>query len=108
MKNNKIFNKKILKDNLKGKEDYLNLNEVTILYLLSIIKDEYNAEINYDINNFPLEIIKENNILTLINTKNNFVLIISKEEIITDAKIINKYLFHELKDRIITILNGGL
>lgn len=106
--NNKLFNKKILKDNLKGKADNINLNEVTILYFLSLIKEKYNAEINYDLDCFPLDNIKEMNILTLINTKNHYSLILSKDNIITDSKIVEKYLFHELKEKVVNILNGGL
>ena len=103
-----IFNKKILKENLKDRKEDLNLNEVTFLYLLSFIKEELNGDINYSLNTFPFDLIKENNILTLIKNKNNYVLVISKENINASEAIVKTYLFHELKERIVNIINGGL
>ena len=103
-----IFNKKILKENLKDRKEDLNLNEVTFLYLLSFIKEELNGDINYSLNTFPFDLIKENNILTLIKNKNNYVLVISKENINASEEIVKTYLFHELKERIVNIINGGL
>ena len=103
-----IFNKKILKENLKDRKEDLNLNEVTFLYLLSFIKEELNEDINYSLNAFPFDLIKENNILTLIKNKNNYVLVISKENINASEEIVKTYLFHELKERIVNIINGGL
>lgn len=103
-----IFNKKILKENLKDRKEDLNLNEVTFLYLLSFIKEELNGDINYSLNTFPFDLIKENNILTLIKNKNNYVLVISKENINASEEIVKTYLFHELKEKIVNIINGGL
>lgn len=103
-----IFNKKILKENLKDRKDDLNLNEVTFLYLMSKIKDELNGDINYSLNSFPFELIKENNVLSLIKTKNNYTLVISKENINASEEIVNTYLFHELKEKVVNIINGGL
>ena len=103
-----IFNKKILKENLKDRKEDLNLNEVTFLYLLSFIKEELNGDINYSLSTFPFDLIKENNILTLIKNKNNYVLVISKENINASEEIVKTYLFHELKERIVNIINGGL
>jgi DNA-binding transcriptional MerR regulator len=108
LSNFNIFNKKILKENLKDREEELNLNEVTFLYLLSFIKDELNGDINYSLKTFPFELIKENNILTLIKNKNNYVLVISKENINASEEIVKTYLFHELKEKIVNIINGGL
>ena len=103
-----IFMKKILKENLKDRKEDLNLNEVTFLYLLSFIKEELNGDINYSLNTFPFDLIKENNILTLIKNKNNYVLVISKENINASEEIVKTYLFHELKEKIVNIINGGL
>ena len=108
LSNFNIFNKKILKENLKDRKEDLNLNEVTFLYLLSFIKDELNGDINYSLKTFPFELIKENNILTLIKNKNNYVLVISKENINASEEIVKTYLFHELKEKIVNIINGGL
>ena len=102
-----IFNKKILKDNLKDRKEDLNLNEVTFLYLLSFIKDDLKGDINYSLDTFPFELIKENNILTLIKNKNNYILVISKDNINSSEEIINTYLFHKLKEKIVNIINNG-
>ena len=107
LSNFNIFNKKILKENLKDKE-YLNINELSLLYLLSILKDEFNVDVNYNLSNFPFDKIKENNIITLIKNKNNYVLVISKENINASEEIVKTYLFHELKEKIVNIINGGL
>ena len=64
-------------------------------------------EVNYNLLNFPFDKIKENNIITLIKNKNNYTLVISKENIYSSDEIINTYLFHELIDKVITLLNGG-
>ena len=45
--------------------------------------------------------------MTLIKNKNNYTLVISKENIYSSDEIINTYLFHELIDKVITLLNGG-
>ena len=72
-----------------------------------MLKDELNVEVNYNLLNFPFDKIKENNIITLIKNKNNYTLVISKENIYSSDEIINTYLFHELIDKVITLLNGG-
>ena len=58
--------------------------------------------------NYLLDNIKEANTLTLINMRHQYILVVSKEEIITDGKIVGKFLFHELKEKVVQILNGGL
>ena len=104
-----FLNKKIIKENTKNLKDkeYLNINELSLLYLLSMLKDELNVDVNYNLLNFPFDKIKENNIITLIKNKNNYTLVISKENIYSSDEIINTYLFHELIDKVITLLNGG-
>ena len=72
-----------------------------------MLKDELNVDVNYNLLNFPFDKIKENNIITLIKNKNNYTLVISKENIYSSDEIINTYLFHELIDKVITLLNGG-
>jgi hypothetical protein len=69
LSNFNIFNKKILKENLKDRKEDLNLNEVTFLYLLSFIKDELNGDINYSLKTFPFELIKER--LDIVEKLNN-------------------------------------
>ena len=45
---------------------------------------------------------------TEIKNKNNYVLVISKENINASEEIVKTYLFHELKEKIVNIINGGL